>query len=208
MGELGRSRRGRRIAVILALALMLGASADGAAAAATPVLKAMWGPGVRDGRSLFPTFRDLKVKLYEDVLRWNLVARRRPKNPRNPNDPAYVWPAEVTSSVGQAGRYGMSVALQIIGSPSWANGGKPARWAPHRPRDYADFAIAAARRYRVGSPVDDLGRAVALAQFPPARRRRGRTCRSTRTSASRRICMRGCSTPPTGRSRASARPTW
>jgi len=47
----------------------------------------------------------------------------------------------------EASRYHMRVALQIIGAPSWANGGKPWNWAPHNPRDFANFAIAAARRY-------------------------------------------------------------
>jgi hypothetical protein len=107
----------------------------------------MWGPSIRNGVSVFPTFKDLGVRIYEDDLHWDLVARRRPRNARSPSDPAYVWPAEVTSAVDKAGRYGMQVALEIIGSPRWANGGKPAIWAPRRMRDYANFAIAAARRY-------------------------------------------------------------
>jgi hypothetical protein len=107
----------------------------------------MWGPSIHNGVSVFPTFKDLGVNIYEDDLRWDVIARRRPRNPRMPGDSAYVWPAEVTSAVAQAKRYGMQVALQIIGSPRWANGGKPAKWAPHRVRDYANFAIAAARRY-------------------------------------------------------------
>jgi hypothetical protein len=115
--------------------------------AAASGLKAMWGPSVRNGVSLFPTFKALGVKIYEDDLHWNLIARRRPLHPRSPVDPAYKWPAEVTSAVAQAKRYGMQVALEIIGSPRWANGGKPAKWAPHRMQDYANFAIAAARRY-------------------------------------------------------------
>jgi hypothetical protein len=118
------------------------------ASASSPVLKAIWGPAMHDGVSQFPVYRQLGDRLYEDVLRWDSIARRRPRNPRNPNDPAYVWPAEVSFSAREAGRYNMRVALEIIGSPRWANGGKSARWAPYRPRDYADFAIAAARRYR------------------------------------------------------------
>jgi hypothetical protein len=41
----------------------------------------------------------------------------------------------------------MRVALQIIGAPPWANGGKPWNWAPKSAYDYARFATAAARRY-------------------------------------------------------------
>jgi hypothetical protein len=110
-------------------------------------LKAMWGPGSHNGVSVFPTYRALGVKVYEDDLHWNVIALRRPKQPRNPRDPAYSWPREVTSSVAQAGRYGMQVALQIIGSPAWANKHRDPRWVPHDFRDYANFAIAASRRY-------------------------------------------------------------
>jgi hypothetical protein len=133
-------------AALLAAAFALGAPTAGADAAAPP-MKAIWGPYLRNGVSLFPTFRELGVKVYQDDLHWNLIARHRPRHPRDPRDPAYVWPAEVTSAVAQARHYGMRVALQIIGTPGWANGGKTPRWVPHRLRDYANFAIAASRRY-------------------------------------------------------------
>jgi hypothetical protein len=41
----------------------------------------------------------------------------------------------------------MQVALMLIGTPSWANGGRTWQWAPKNSRDFADFAAAAARRY-------------------------------------------------------------
>jgi hypothetical protein len=114
--------------------------------AATP-LKAMWGPALHNGQSLFPTYRELGVGIYEEGLDWFQVATRRPHNPRDPNDPAYVWPAELTRAIAEARRYHIQVALQVIGSPAWANGGKPWNWAPSNPQDYANFAIAASRRY-------------------------------------------------------------
>jgi hypothetical protein len=107
----------------------------------------MWGPAVHEGTSLFPTYQDLGVKIYEDRLSWYSIATRRPRNPTNPNDPAYIWPAEVTQAVAEAKRYHIQVALEIIGAPRWANGGKPWNWAPLHPQEYANFAIAAARRY-------------------------------------------------------------
>ncbi len=110
-------------------------------------VKAMWGPALRDGVSEFPTYRELGVKVYEDVLRWNLIAQHRPRNPRNPRDRAYVWPAEVTRSVAEAKHYGMRVAFEIIGSPEWANGHLPPKWVPLRLRYFSDFAVAAAKRY-------------------------------------------------------------
>ena len=40
----------------------------------------------------------------------------------------------------------MQVLLEIIGAPSWANGGHW-NWAPSDPSDFATFAAAAARHY-------------------------------------------------------------
>jgi hypothetical protein len=136
----------RRVAAVLALMFALSGTVEGSAAAASG-LKAMWGPAVRNGVSLFPSFRELGVKIYQDDLHWDSIAARRPRAARNSRDPAYIWPEEVTSAVTQAKRYGMQVALEIIGTPGWANGRKAPKWAPHRTRDYANFAIAAARRY-------------------------------------------------------------
>jgi len=119
-----------------------------ARANATPHgLKAMWGPAIVNGASRFPIYKDLGIKIYEDRVPWDSIALRRPSNPRNPNDPAYAWPAEVTRAVAEARRYHIQVALQIMGAPPWANRGQPWNWAPANPQDYANYAIAAARRY-------------------------------------------------------------
>ena len=67
-------------------------------------LKAIWGPAVHNGVSLFPTYQDLGIKIYEDDLAWFQVAPRRPHTPSNPEDHAYVWPAEVTQAVTEAKR--------------------------------------------------------------------------------------------------------
>jgi hypothetical protein len=137
------ARRVLYVAVLLA-PLLVSAIPAGARAAD---VKAMWGPGVVEGTSRFPIYRDLGVKIYEEDLDWFHVATRRPHDPRNPRESAYVWPAEVTAAVAEAKLYHIQVALQIIGTPPWANGGKPWNWAPNSPQDYANFAIAAARRY-------------------------------------------------------------
>lgn len=117
-------------------------------AGAHMALKSVVGPGIVDRMSRFPVYRDLGARIYEDHLWWNQVAPSRPRHQTDPNDPAYVWPAEITAAVAHARRYHMQVALQIIGSPAWANGGHPWNWAPSDPRDFAEFAAAAARRYR------------------------------------------------------------
>jgi hypothetical protein len=150
LGRSGRTKdRGRvtghalRAAAVLGVLLISGITATAQGAS----VKAMWGPAIHDGVSLFPTYRELGVRIYEDHLYWSTIAPRRPRHPTNPNDPAYVWPAEVTTAVAEAKRYHIQVALQIIGAPAWANGGKSSNWAPIHAQDYANFAIAAARRY-------------------------------------------------------------
>lgn len=127
--------------------LAIAASVAGTSADAAIPLKAIWGPSLHNGESLFPTYRELGIGIYEEDLDWFQVATRRPHNPRNPNDPAYVWPAQLTRTIVEARQYHIQVALQIIGSPLWANGGKPWNWAPSNPQDYANFAIAASKRY-------------------------------------------------------------
>jgi hypothetical protein len=109
--------------------------------------KAIWGPAIHGKTSLWPIYRKLGVGIYEDGLSWRAVAPRRPRDPQNPLDPAYIWPAEVTQAISQAQRYHIRVALMLIQSPSWASGHRGKRWAPLHASDFADFAIAAARRY-------------------------------------------------------------
>ncbi len=41
----------------------------------------------------------------------------------------------------------MQISIRILGTPRWANGGRNARFVPANPSDYADFAVATAKRY-------------------------------------------------------------
>ena len=108
----------------------------------------MWGPVERDGESQFPIYEDLGVGLWQTTVRWD--ARRADagrRTRRNPNDPAYDWPAEIDVAIAEGGEHGIKVSLMLIGAPRWANGGRDWRWAPDDPQDFADFAEAASRRY-------------------------------------------------------------
>jgi len=110
--------------------------------------KAIWGPTqLPNGASAFPTYKDLGVDTYQIQLRWNDAASERPRKPRDPNDPAYKWPADFDNAVAQARRSSIRVSPMVIGSPGWANGGRDRRWAPKSNQDYADFLVAASRRY-------------------------------------------------------------
>jgi hypothetical protein len=119
-----------------------------AAAPADAALKAIWGPNLLpDGRSAFPTYEQLGVDVLERQLVWHDVASRRPERPRDPADPAYRWPAELDAAVTESAGFGIRMALMVRGTPTWANGGRSAAHVPRDAGDYADFLVAAARRY-------------------------------------------------------------
>ena len=131
-----------------AVALFAIAASLAIAAPADAGLKAIWGPNaLPDGSSAFPVYQRLGVDVLERQLVWRAVATRRPAQPRDPDDPAYIWPADLDAAVAEAGRHGMRVALMVRGTPAWANGGGTEARVPADVRDYADFVVAAARRY-------------------------------------------------------------
>jgi hypothetical protein len=117
------------------------------AEAAASAEKAIWGPAQVNGRPRFPIYRDLGVRIYQAKLDWSEVAPTRPARATNPADPAYRWPRQLRFVMREARRHEIRVALQIIFSPPWADGGRSHEWAP-QPRAFPDFATAAARRYR------------------------------------------------------------
>jgi hypothetical protein len=148
----------RRLSVLCGLGatvlLVILASAPAAGAAE----KSIWGPTtfpVGDANcptgpsacSAFPMYKQLGVQTFQVQIPWDTVALTRPANPRDPNDPAYKWPAFADYAVGQAAQYGISVAVLVQGTPSWANGGQPRAWVPTNPQDYADFMYAISKRY-------------------------------------------------------------
>jgi hypothetical protein len=125
----------------------LSASQSVGGAAPQTEKKATWGPSVLNGVSLFPSFRDLGVGIYQTSVFWSSTAPTRPAQSTDPNDPAYQWPASLDEAIAEAGSYGMKVAVTIVGAPPWANGGRSWKWAPKSAQDFADFATAVARRY-------------------------------------------------------------
>jgi hypothetical protein len=109
--------------------------------------KAVWGGAYLNGINQFPIYRSLGASIDENTLWWNEVAPTRPQHPTDPADPAYHWPADLDQTISQARAFHMRVMLLLMFSPPWANGGHPMNWAPTHPKDLADFATAAARRY-------------------------------------------------------------
>lgn len=152
----------RRIAAIGVVALVaLGVQASTASAFS----KAIWGPADE-----FPLYKQLGVGIYETGIEWDHAAPSRPKDPSNPNDPAYQWPAVVDRAVAQASRYGMRVSITLTRAPFWASGHGDPAWAPKRASDYAAFARAAARRYRSVHLWMVWGEPTRLGNFKPLNR--------------------------------------
>jgi hypothetical protein len=98
---------------------------------------------------VFPVLKQLRTQVIRVDLVWggaNGVAKRRPVNPMNPNDPAYDWVVyDRTVQFAQAN--GIKVMFSIIGTPPWANAAKGWNAAPTNAADLRAFAVAAATRY-------------------------------------------------------------
>jgi hypothetical protein len=111
-------------------------------------LKMIWGPlTMPNDSSAFPVYHRLGVQVLEVQLSWAHTAPTAPGEPTNPADPAYRWPQALDTAVGEASRYGISLAIMVKETPEWANGGRERSWAPNNPVDYANFMQAASRHY-------------------------------------------------------------
>ena len=97
----------------------------------------------------FPILGQLHTKALRTNLYWGGrygVARSRPLEATDPDDPAYDW-SLYDRTVNYAQQYGMKIVFSIWGTPRWANGGRGINAAPTNPLDLQNFARAAARRY-------------------------------------------------------------
>ena len=98
---------------------------------------------------VFPVLKELRTQVIRVNLVWggtNGVARRRPLNPMNANDPAYDW-SVYDRTVSFAERFGIKVVFSIVGTPPWANAAAGVNVVPKSALDLERFATAAARRY-------------------------------------------------------------
>ena len=114
---------------------------------------------------IYPVLQQARTQVLRVNLYWggrSGVARRRPAQATDPDDPAYNW-ALYDRTVNYAAQHRIRIMFSIFGTPGWANRGKPVNRAPTRPADLRDFAYAAAKRYS-GSHIGPDGRAL-----PPVR---------------------------------------
>jgi hypothetical protein len=98
----------------------------------------------------FPLLEQLHARVLRANLRWGglplAVATRRPENGADPADPAYNW-SPFDEMVKRAADANVKVLATIVGTPGWANGGKPRNVPPKKMSDLKAFATAAAKRY-------------------------------------------------------------
>jgi hypothetical protein len=102
------------------------------------------GPGTLESR--IERLDTLGVRVVRFTLHWNEIAPGKPGTAADPEDAAYDWTAADPVLAGLRA-HGIEVVLQLVGTPAWANGGKPANYAPAAGATFAGFAAAAAHRY-------------------------------------------------------------
>jgi hypothetical protein len=110
----------------------------------------------------FPIYKKLRVQVVRVDLYWGgsdlAVAKRRPADATDPEDPAYDW--SVYDRIATfAARYKIKLLFTIWGTPRWANGGHEGRIAPKNYADLRKFAYAAAQRYS-GTAEDKDGNTI------------------------------------------------
>jgi len=98
----------------------------------------------------FPALKALHAQVLRANLRWGgaplSVATERPENGADPTDPAYNW-GPFDEMMKRAADANVKVLATIVGTPGWANGGKPRYIPPKNFTDLRQFAAAAAKRY-------------------------------------------------------------
>lgn len=128
----------RRLLLIAFLAAVFAAPAH-----ATPAVKygiqddnyILNGPGKLTQR--LDTIDKLGVDMVRFTIRWDEVERRQGR---------LNWGRTDQVLRGLNNRR-MQVVATLVGTPAWANGGRPPRFAPPSGKDFATFAGAAAERY-------------------------------------------------------------
>jgi hypothetical protein len=99
----------------------------------------------------FPLLKQLRTQVIRVTLHWGgrgsaSVARRKPERATDPADSAYSW-GHYDDIVRRATENKIKVMFTIVGTPSWANGGKRWNRAPKNASTLRAFAYAAATRY-------------------------------------------------------------
>ena len=93
-----------------------------------------------------PTVKALGPRLIRYNIVWSDIAPKKPAEPGNPADPAYVW-TNADKITALAKTLGASLLFTIVNAPKWANGGESPEHVPTDPADFGTFCGALAQRY-------------------------------------------------------------
>src|SRR3954469_4916264 len=88
------------------------------------------GPGSLQSR--LAQLDKLGVRVVRFTVRWDGVASSKPAAPTDPTDSAYDWTAPDAVLDGLRA-HGIQPIVQLLGTPAWANGGRPSNYAPTSP---------------------------------------------------------------------------
>jgi hypothetical protein len=141
--------RGFRVGIGLAALALACTSAAAAAPGLRGGITDSGGAYYAEPDEFYPALEELGVRLLRVHLNWGGklgVAKRRPAEPTDPDDPAYDWRL-YDRVLLESRRYGVEVLFTIFGTPGWANRGAPPTTAPRDAARLREFAYAAATRY-------------------------------------------------------------
>jgi hypothetical protein len=129
---------GRLLIIAILLAALSGQQAHAGPAVRYGIQDDGWvrfGPGRLAER--LDTLDSLGVDVVRFTLHWNEI---------EPAQGRFRWRPSDQVLRGLQTR-GIQPVVTLVGTPGWANGGRPPRFAPPRGKEFAAFATAAARRY-------------------------------------------------------------
>jgi hypothetical protein len=126
-------------------------------AAATPFLLGIEDNAqvIGNGPAVMQDIQALSPQVFRFTIFWSQIAKSKPDQARNSEDPAYDW-STVDAVVKEMASINVPVLLTITSTPAWAGGGGGGLKAPKRMLDLQDFAYAAADRYS-GQHTDAAG---------------------------------------------------
>lgn len=128
------------LAVLAALALPAPAAAG---------VTGVWGPTLEGGfLSAYPRYAELGARVHNVHLFWDEQARRRPRRPADPRDPAYRWRRDLDRAIEESRESGVRLVVTLHRTPLWATSYGTVDARPDDLRDWRAFVTAAARRFR------------------------------------------------------------
>ena len=146
-------------AVVVAVAGFVTPTAGAASGAKFGIHDDAWllsGPGSLTERTA--ELDRIGVDIVRFTLRWDQIAVREPRDPTDNRDRAYRWrnPDRVLTALN---RRGIAAVVTLVGTPSWANGGFDASWAPDIADGVRRLRLRRGEPLPVRPPLDDLERA-------------------------------------------------